>query len=243
MRKLLILSLLVLISSGVVNAQKKDKKNKKSTETIALTNKQDTISYILGADIGKNLKGSHIDITIEPFVDGLKDAMKDTNKFPQQKIDSIMNIFQKEMMAKQEAEMSVKSKVNKEKGIAFLAENKKKEGVVELPSGLQYKIITPGLGENPKPSDEVTVHYTGTLLDGTIFDSSIKTGKPVTFPLSGVITGWTEGLQQIKPGGKIMLFIKSDLAYGDREVGPIPAGSLLTFEVELLSINPPSETK
>jgi len=244
MRKLLAFGLLTLICSGVVSAQDKDKKKKGTDTNVEFKTKMDTISYALGGDIGKNLKMNNIEFTIEPFIAGLRDAVfNNTNRFTQPQIDSIMNVFQQELMAKQESEKSMKSKENKEKALAFLAENKSKEGVIETPSGLQYKILVPGIGEFPKASDEVTVHYTGTLMDGTVFDSSVKGGKPVTFPLSGVIPGWTEGVQLIKPGGKMMLYIKSDLAYGDREVAPFPAGSLLIFEIELLSINPPSETK
>lgn len=244
MRKLLVVCLLTVFCSGTLLAQDKEKKKKGTDSNIEFKTKMDTISYALGGDIGKNLKMNNIEFTLEPFIAGIKDAVfNNTNRFTQAQTDSIMNVFQQELMAKQESEKSMKSKENKDKGLAFLAENKTKAGVMETPSGLQYKIITPGLGDFPKASDEVTVHYTGTLMDGTVFDSSVKNGKPVTFPLSGVIPGWTEGVQLIKPGGKMMLYIKSDLAYGDREVGPIPAGSLLIFEIELLSINAPSEAK
>ncbi len=244
MRKLLAIALLTALSAGLVTAQEKEKKKKGSEPVIELKTKLDTISYALGGDIGKNLKMNGIDFTMDPFIAGIRDAViNNTNRFTPAQTDSIMNVFQQELMAKQESEKSMKSKENKDKGLAFLAENKTKEGVIETASGLQYKVLVPGMGENPKATDEVTVHYTGTLIDGTVFDSSLKGGKPVTFPLNGVIPGWTEGLQFVKPGGKLMLWIKSDLAYGDREVGPIPAGSLLIFEIELLSINAPSETK
>ncbi|NTW25815.1 MAG: FKBP-type peptidyl-prolyl cis-trans isomerase, partial [Lentimicrobium sp.] len=121
-------------------------------------------------------------------------------------------------------------------GDAFLADNKTKEGVVALPSGLQYKVIKEGEGENPKPEDVVEVHYTGTLTDGTVFDSSVERGEPIKFPLNGVIPGWTEGVQLMKPGAKYMFYIPSALGYGDKGAGPIPGGSVLIFEVELLSI-------
>ncbi len=119
----------------------------------------------------------------------------------------------------------------------FLEQNKQKEGVIETQSGLQYKIIEEGTGRNPTANDTVTVHYRGTLTNGTEFDSSYSGGKPISFPLHGVIKGWTEGLQLIKEGGKIQLFIPSDLAYGNRNVGQhIKAGDTLVFDVELLKI-------
>ena len=130
------------------------------------------------------------------------------------------------------------SEENIAEGAAFLAKNKKNDGVVETASGLQYQILEPGEGENPKATDSVTVHYRGTLLDGTEFDSSHKRGQPATFPLNGVIAGWTEGVQLVKPGGKIRLFIPSSLAYGDRGAPPtIKPGAALIFDVELISIN------
>jgi len=124
-----------------------------------------------------------------------------------------------------------------EKGSAFLAANAKKEGVQQTASGLQYKILSPGSGKSPKTTDTVTVHYKGTLLDGTEFDSSYKRGEPASFPLNGVIAGWTEGLQLVKEGGKIQLFIPSTLAYGSRGAGDLIApDEALIFEVELLKV-------
>lgn len=131
---------------------------------------------------------------------------------------------------------------NKAKGTAFLAENGKKAGVTTTASGLQYRVITQGTGAKPLATDKVKVHYKGTLIDGSEFDSSYKRGEPIEFPLNGVIKGWTEGVQLMNVGSKFEFFIPSDLAYGDREVGGvIPAGSTLIFEVELLGI--PSQSK
>jgi len=121
----------------------------------------------------------------------------------------------------------------------ILAENAKKDGVTTLPSGLQYKVVKEGTGDNPKPTDKVTVHYKGTLIDGKVFDSSIDRGQPASFQLNRVIKGWTEGLQLMKPGGKAILYIPSELGYGDRTTPTIPGGSTLIFEVELISIAPP----
>ncbi|MFM8437975.1 MAG: FKBP-type peptidyl-prolyl cis-trans isomerase, partial [Candidatus Kapaibacterium sp.] len=131
---------------------------------------------------------------------------------------------------------------NKAKGAAFLAENAKKAGVTTTASGLQYRVITQGTGAKPLATDKVKVHYKGTLIDGSEFDSSYKRGEPIEFPLNGVIKGWTEGVQLMSVGSKYEFFIPSELAYGDREVGGvIPAGSTLVFEVELLGI--PSQSK
>ena len=239
MKKFIIFSLLTVFSSGYIFAQDKTKKDKKETEQkIEFKTKKDTVSYIIGADVSRNIKQNGIDVNPELFYKGLKDAMTgvDSLIFNKTQVEKIMKAFQEEMTSKQDAQKSAKAKDNKIMATAYLAENKKKPGVVELPSGLQYQILTPGEGANPVPSDTVTVHYTGKLIDGTTFDSSRESGQPVSFPLSGVIPGWTEGLQYIKPGGRMMLYIPSNLAYGDREVGPIPAGSLLIFDVELISI-------
>ena len=141
--------------------------------------------------------------------------------------------FQKVMQQKQNSIMDKE----KAKGAAFLAENKKKEGVVETASGLQYKVVKMGTGAKPTATDKVKVHYHGTLLDGTVFDSSVERGQPITFPLNQVIAGWTEGVQLMPVGSKFIFYIPSNLAYGDRAAGDkIKPGSTLIFEVELLDI-------
>jgi FKBP-type peptidyl-prolyl cis-trans isomerase FklB len=140
-------------------------------------------------------------------------------------------------MAARQRESKERAEKNLAEGKAFLEENKKKEGIKTLPSGLQYKVITEGSGRTPKATDTVTVHYRGTLINGTEFDSSYKKGQPATFQVSGVVRGWTEALQLMKEGSKWQLFIPSELAYGERAAGPqIPPGSTLIFEVELISI-------
>ncbi|MCP3900346.1 MAG: FKBP-type peptidyl-prolyl cis-trans isomerase, partial [Desulfobacteraceae bacterium] len=144
--------------------------------------------------------------------------------------------FQEHIRAKQREELLKQSKENKAEGEAFLKENKKKEGVITLESGLQYKIIKQGKGKSPKPEDNVKCHYKGTSIDGAEFDSSYKRGQPAVFQLNRVIKGWTDALQLMKEGGKWELYIPSDLAYGDRQAGPIKPGSTLIFEVELISI-------
>ena len=151
----------------------------------------------------------------------------------------IMQEVQEKAIAKQEEEQKKLSEDNLAKGKAFLEENKAKEGVVTTESGLQYKVITEGKGAKPKATDTVTVHYTGKLIDGTEFDSSAKHGQPATFPLDGVIPGWTEALQLMPQGSKWEIVIPSDLAYGAGGQGPIPPASTLVFEVELLEIAAP----
>ncbi|MGZ3513134.1 MAG: FKBP-type peptidyl-prolyl cis-trans isomerase N-terminal domain-containing protein [Thermodesulfobacteriota bacterium] len=219
---IVILGILLLVSQ--VNAQEK----------LVFKNQKDKISYIVGMDIGNNLKKQSIGVNPKVLAKGIEDALAGAKPLlTEQEIQETMMAFQKEMLAKQ-AEVAKK---NKTEGEAFLAENKKKEGVKTLPSGLQYKVIKAGTGKKPKSSDTVTVNYRGTLIDGTEFDSSYKRGQPATFQVSGVIPGWTEALQLMEEGAKWQLFIPSNLAYGERGAGGVigPNATLL-FEIELVSI-------
>jgi FKBP-type peptidyl-prolyl cis-trans isomerase FklB len=156
----------------------------------------------------------------------------------EQEIRDTIGAFQKEMMAKQQELAKQMGEKNKKEGEVFLAENKKKEGVKTLASGLQYKVIKAGTGKKPKATDTVTTHYRGTLVDGTEFDSSARQGKPATFQVKGVIPGWTEALQLMEEGAKWQLFIPSNLAYGERgtQGGPIGPNAALIFDIELISI-------
>ena len=203
-------------------------------EKLVLKNQKDKVSYIIGMDIGRNLKKQSIDIDPNILARGVKDALAGGKPLlTEQEIQETMVAFQKEMMAKQ-AEIGKK---NKERGEAFLAENKKKEGVKTLSSGLQYKVIKAGTGKKPKLSDTVATHYRGTLIDGTEFDSSYKRGQPVSFPVNGVIPGWTEALQLMEEGAKWQLFVPSNLAYGERGAGrDIGPNETLIFEIELISV-------
>jgi len=203
-------------------------------EKLVLKSQKEKMSYIIGMDIGNNLKKQLIDVDPNIFARGIKDALSGGKPLlTEQEIQETMAVFQKEMMVKQ-AEVAKK---NKAEGEAFLAENKKKEGVKTLPSGLQYKVIKAGTGKKPKLTDTVTAHYRGTLINGTEFDSSFRRGQPVNFQVSSVIPGWTEALQLMEEGAKWQLFIPSNLAYGEqgagRDIGP---GSALIFEVELISV-------
>ena len=199
---------------------------------------KEKISYSIGMDIGGNLKRGSIEVDPDMLAKGIKDSYGGgktllTEDQARQAIEG----FQKTLMAKQAETMQKLSEKNKADGEKFLAENGKKEGVKTLPSGLQYKEIAPGTGKSPKTTDTVTTHYKGTLIDGTEFDSSYKRGEPVSFPVSGVIAGWTEALQLMKEGAKWQLFVPSNLAYGERgagrEIGP---NATLIFEVELISV-------
>jgi FKBP-type peptidyl-prolyl cis-trans isomerase FklB len=203
-------------------------------ETLVLKNQKDKVSYIIGMDIGNNLKKQLIDVDLNILAKGLKDALTGAKSLLTEKeIQETMTAFQKEMMAKKEEV----AKQNKKDGEAFLAENKKKEGVKTLPSGLQYKVVKAGTGKKPKSTDTVTVHYRGTLINGTEFDSSYKRGQTVNFPVSGVIPGWIEALQLMEEGAKWQLFVPSNLAYGEKGAGNvIGPNATLIFEVELVSI-------
>ena len=190
-------------------------------------------SYALGANVGESFKNAGIEIKFEIFKEGFMDALKGENKFSMEEMQACFNNIQEQMADKQNKENSVE----KEKGIHFLAENKKIDGVFETASGLQYKIIVKGDGPKPAATDKVKVHYTGKTIDGQVFDSSVERGEPVEFPLNQVIPGWTEGLQLMPVGSKYMLYIPSELGYGDRGSGGIiKPGSTLIFEVELLDI-------
>lgn len=193
---------------------------------------EEKISYALGASNGEYFKQQGIEVNTDTFMKGFKDGLAGTNQFTQAEMEQIFNEFQQMMQKKQNS----MTEVEKEKGKAFLAENKKKEGVIETASGLQYKVVTMGTGAKPSATDRVKVHYHGTLLDGTVFDSSVERGEPITFGLNQVIAGWTEGVQLMPIGSKFIFYIPSNLAYGDRAAGSIKPGSTLIFEVELLDI-------
>ncbi len=203
-----------------------------------LKDKKDKVSYALGLDVGNAMKKQSIDINSDIFMQGLKDALSGGKKMmSDEEVRETLTAFSKEMMEKQKENMKKLAEKNKQEGDAFLAENKKKEGVKTLESGLQYKIITEGTGKTPKSGDTVTVNYRGTLVDGTEFDSSYKRGQPATFPVSGVIKGWTEALQLMKEGAKWQIFIPSNLAYGEKGAGGmIGPNAVLIFDVELISV-------
>ncbi len=195
---------------------------------------KDKISYIIGRDMASNLKKQGIDIEAEPFMQGLKEVIAgQPSSLSSSDVQQAMMALQQEMGQKQGAQAAE----NKKAGEAFLAENKGKEGVKTLPSGLQYQVLQEGTGKTPSSTDQVTTHYHGTLIDGTVFDSSYERNQPATFPVNGVIAGWTEALQLMKEGSKWRLFIPSNLAYGTQGAGDvIGPNATLIFDVELISV-------
>ena len=199
---------------------------------------KEKVSYSIGMDIGGNLRRGSIEVDPDLLAKGVKDSYGGGKTLlTEDQARQALADFQQTLMAKKAEEMQKLSEKNKADGEKFLAENAKKEGVKVLPSGLQYKVITPGTGKSPKATDTVTTHYKGTLIDGTEFDSSYKRGEPATFPVSGVIPGWTEALQLMKEGAKWQLFLPPGLAYGERGAGrDIGPNATLIFEVELISV-------
>lgn len=197
-------------------------------------NLKEKISYIIGRDMATNLKKQGIDIESDPFVKGMKEVLEGKpSTLSQEEVQQAMMALQQEMAQKQNSAGSE----NKQAGEAFLAENRNKEEVKTLPSGLQYQVLEEGSGKSPSATDTVTTHYHGTLIDGTVFDSSYTRNEPATFPVNGVIAGWTEALQMMKEGSKWRLFIPANLAYGAQGAGDaIGPNSTLIFDVELLSV-------
>jgi FKBP-type peptidyl-prolyl cis-trans isomerase FklB len=194
-------------------------------------------SYAIGAEIAANLKQQEIEVDPKALAAGVADALAGKMKLTDAELKEVMNSFRTETMAKMETRQKAAGEKNLKEGEAFLTANAKKEGVKTTASGLQYKVSKSGTGKSPKATDSVKVHYHGTLIDGTVFDSSIERGMPITFPLNGVIPGWTEALQLMKEGDKWTLYIPSKLAYGERGPGgKIGPNSTLIFEVELLSV-------
>ena len=200
-----------------------------------LKDQKDKVSYSIGLNIGFNLNRQNVQINPDVLAAGIKDAIAGKPQLTTDQVKEVMTTFEKDMQQKQKAA----GEKNASEGAKFLEENKKKEGVKTTASGLQYKAIKEGTGAQPKATDTVTVNYRGTLINGTEFDSSYKRGQPATFPLNGVIKGWTEGLQLMKVGSKYQFFVPPNLAYGERTVGPdIAPNSTLIFEVELLDAKP-----
>jgi len=203
----------------------------------ALKSDLDKLSYSIGTDLGKNFKSQGIEVNPAVLADGIKDGMSGaTLKLTDDQMKDVLTKFQKDLMEKRTAEFNKKAEENKVKGEAFLAKNKSKEGVVTLPSGLQYKIVKNGTGAKPGKDDNVTVEYKGTLMSGEVFDSTEKTGKPATFKLSQVIPGWTEALQLMPVGSTWEIYVPANLAYGQRSVGgPIGPNETLIFNIHLIS--------
>jgi len=209
-----------------------------ATERPVLKTTADQASYAIGLNIGRNLQSDGFEFNLAALVQGLKDVFTDTKPaLTDEQCRAALKRFQEEEAAKVQQKRQMAGSQNQRAGEAFLAANKGKEGVTTLPSGLQYAVLKKGNGPTPKTSDTVSTHYHGTLIDGTVFDSSVERGEPAVFPVGGVIRGWTEALQLMKVGDKWRLFIPSELAYGPRGAGNvIGPHAVLIFEIELLGI-------
>ena len=201
---------------------------------VDLTSEKDKLSYAIGFQVGQNLKAQKMDINPNAIAAAISDVMADKeSKLTHEQMQTVMMNLQKQKMEARKAQ----AEDSKKAGEAFLAENKKKKGVKVTKSGLQYKVIEKGKGKNPTDKDTVVVHYRGTLIDGTEFDSSYKRNQPATFKLGQVIKGWQEALKLMKPGGKMHVAIPSDLGYGERGAGAnIGPNSTLIFEINLVEI-------
>jgi FKBP-type peptidyl-prolyl cis-trans isomerase FklB len=228
MKKLIAVALMLLLFGGAVQAQ-----SKATPKT-----QKEKVSYSIGVNIGKNMKMQGVDVEQGFLMQGLKDGLNNAKCIMSDKdMDATMKTFSQEMSNKMQAKQKADGEKNQKEGEAFLAANKKKAGVITLPSGLQYKIMKAGNGAKPTASQTVKCHYQGTLIDGTEFDSSYKRGEPAEFPVGQVIKGWVEALQLMPVGSKWQLYIPSDLAYGPNGQGQIIGpNAVLIFDIELLSI-------
>ena len=233
-----------LAGFAVGQAQEESAKSAKSAPAAgaapALKTLDEQASYAIGLDIGKSILADGADLNADLVAKGLTDALKKARPLlTDEQVKEVMTAYGKQLQAKAEAKAKVAGEKNLKDGGAFLAENKEKKGVKTTKSGLQYEVIKEGTGDaSPKKTDVVRVHYHGTLVDGTVFDSSVKRKEPAEFPVNRVIAGWTEALQMMKVGDKWRLVIPADLAYGEKGTpgGPIPPNAVLVFEVELLEI-------
>jgi FKBP-type peptidyl-prolyl cis-trans isomerase len=213
-----------------------------ATETTAVVSLQTPVqktSYAIGLDIGTNIAQGELDVDVDALAQGLRDGLGLGGEplMTQEEQQEVLMALQQDLMQKQMAMIQKQATENLEKGRAFMEEFKGREGAQATESGILYRVITPGEGDIPTAEDIVTVHYTGTLVDGTVFDSSVERGEPATFPLQGVIPGWTEILQIMPQGSKWEVVIPADLAYGQQQAGPvIQPNSTLVFEIELLDI-------
>ena len=243
MKNIILTGLIALLLIPSLNsfAQKKEKKKEAENKQL-LTSRMDSVNYIIGTNIGADFKSNSIDIRPEILLKGIIDGTTGNDSLIKEADKQrIMMDFQKEIMAKMEQKKKVEGEKGKAEGLAFLENNKKDPSVKVTASGLQYKVIKAGAGDFPKITDKVTVNYEGKLINGKIFDSSYKRGQPASFPLSGVIKGWTEGLQLMQKGGEYELYIPSELAYGETGTRDIPGNSVLIFKIELLNIEAAKE--
>lgn len=229
-RYLLVIMVFICLFAFTISVIAKDSKKDKKEMTI-----KEKISYAVGYSYFENLNKEYT-IDVDYFFKGIEDSIAKKPVLDPMQMKEALMAFQDNIRAKQREAIMEETNKNKAAGDAFLQANKKKKDIVTLDSGLQYKIIKKGTGKSPKPEDKIKCNYKGTTIDGVEFDSSYKRGQPAVFQLNQVRKGWTDALQLMKTGSKWELFIPSDLAYGNRQAGPIKPGSTLIFEVELIFI-------
>jgi len=208
----------------------------KTEGQVTLKTQDDSLNYFLGLNMAYSLEEAPWEVDGDLITSGIQQVLKDSSAYDFMTAQAIFRDLNMAVSAQQAQVEEQAAEGNLAEGLAFLEENAKKEGVTTTESGLQYEVITEGTGPKPTESSTVTVHYEGTLIDGTVFDSSYESGEPVSFPLNGVIPGWTEGLQLMPVGSTYMLYLPPSLGYGARGTGPIPGNSVLIFKVELLGI-------
>jgi FKBP-type peptidyl-prolyl cis-trans isomerase FkpA len=208
----------------------------KPESQITMKNQTDSLNYFLGLNWGYSVGEAPWDVDADLLASGLLQVLKDTSSFDPMSAETIFRELSMSLSEAEAQKAQVESMQTMEEGIAFLEENGRREGVTTTASGLQYEVITLGDGPMPTETSTVSVFYEGTLIDGTIFDSSYDSGDTISFPLNGVIPGWTEGLQLMPVGSTYKFYIPSNLAYGERATGPIPGNSTLIFKVELLEV-------
>jgi FKBP-type peptidyl-prolyl cis-trans isomerase FkpA len=239
MRKAIKLSIIAAAMSMVSacgNAEQKD-------QPVKLVTENDKQSYALGASMGLYLKENlsqnadiGINLSQDMIIGGIKEALGDKVQLDDEQLKTVMAALEQDVRTRRTEKQQELANAAKAAGESFLTENAKKEGITVTESGLQFEVLTAAEGDKPSAEDTVTVHYHGTLTDGTVFDSSVERGETASFPLNRVIPGWTEGLQYMSKGAKYKFYIPSELAYGERNAGKIPANSTLIFEVELFDI-------
>jgi len=201
-----------------------------------LNNETDSLSYFLGLTLGYDFQGLPFEADPDLIIAGLNGSMKGLSAFDQQATQSIFRELQVAIQQREQEKAEAEASLKQQEGIEFLKQNGDREGVITTASGLQYEVLVKGDGSMPADTSEVEVHYEGTLIDGTVFDSSYERGEPISFPLNRVISGWTEGVQLMPVGSTYKFYIPSELGYGSQGTGPIPPNSVLIFKIELLGI-------
>ena len=225
------LSITLLLVSFALAAQ-----NDSEVKDPILNTELDSLSYFLGLTLGYDFQSLPFEADPDLVIAGLAGAMKGTTAYSQPNTEATFRQLQMAIQAREQEQANAEAGLLEQEGANFLKENAAREGVITTASGLQYEVLVKGDGPMPADTSEVEVHYEGTLMDGTVFDSSYERGEPISFPLNRVIPGWTEGVQLMPVGSTYMLYIPSELGYGSQGTGPIPPNSVLIFKIELLGI-------